>query len=410
MKWRELTENLYELRRFGIKPGLDRMHRALAGEGHPEEAYRVITVAGTNGKGTVASLIAAMLQGNGLRVGLYTSPHLIDLQERFRIDGRPVERESAQPVLRRLFGEYARGEASEGDGLTFFEFTTLSATVLFAEYKVDVGVFEVGLGGRLDAVNALEPAVAAVTTIGRDHTEYLGEEFAEIAGEKAGIFRAGVPAVVGVQEHEPARRALLESARTLGADVIECREADHGAGPADVVARHQQTARRVVEALACESITKEGCRQGLRRWRWPGRYDELAMGTKQHILIDAAHNRAGLSALRARIADQRPEIGAVIWASMKDKEPGNMKDFFEGLNIPVWGSLVANERARQARELEAFVPKSLWRGAASTSEVLEDVRQETEANVLVFGSVYLVGEVFEELGWTAESLVTYRGE
>ncbi len=409
--WDELTAKLFGLRRFGIKPGLGRLRSALDEQGNQGEAYPVIMVAGTNGKGTVASLIGAILQAHGYRVGLYTSPHLISVRERFRVDGEPLSREAVEPVLRRLLDVYGGDGDEKKEHLTFFEMTTLAAVSLFADCAVDFGVFEVGLGGRLDAVNALEPAISVVTTVGRDHTRYLGEEITEIAAEKAGIFRRGVPAVIGRQEHEDAHRKLVERANDAGAEPVVAERGDGSAARQDILRRHEQTARWAVEVLLGESQSDKAFDDGYKRWRWPGRFDEIAFnGDGRRGFVDAAHNAAGLRALARAVKQRDRQIGAVIWASMRDKDPGGIGEFLSHVGAPVWGSLVVNERARTAAQLRDFVPDALWQGAAVTERCIEAVSKESNGDVLIFGSVFLVGEVFAALGRDVPSLKTYVDE
>ncbi|HEU0055183.1 MAG TPA: Mur ligase family protein, partial [Longimicrobium sp.] len=196
----------------GIRWGLERTEELLAGVGDPHRRFRSVHVAGTNGKGSTSAFCEAALRAAApsRTVGLYTSPHLVSFAERVRIGGRPVERELLLACEARL------KPAIERTGATFFEATTAIAFLCFAEAGVDVAVVEVGLGGRLDSTNVLLPDACAVTNIARDHTEYLGETLEEIAAEKAGIFKPGVPAVTG--ETAPGPLAVLRAkAREAGA-------------------------------------------------------------------------------------------------------------------------------------------------------------------------------------------------
>src|SRR3954469_9264239 len=199
----------------GIRWGLERTEGLLGGVGDPHRRFRSLHVAGTKGKGSVSALCDAALRAADASrsVGLYTSPHLVSFDERIRVGGRPVERELLLACEARLRPDIER------TGATFFEATTAIAFLCFAEAGVDVAVVEGGLGGRLDSTNVLEPVACAVTNVARDHTEYLGESLEEIAAEKAGIFKPGVPAVVG--EREPAQLGVLRGrARDAGAPVV----------------------------------------------------------------------------------------------------------------------------------------------------------------------------------------------
>src|SRR5215218_5504524 len=188
----------------GIRWGLERTGELLAEVGDPHRTFRSLHVAGTNGKGSVSALCDAALRAADTprRIGLYTSPHLVSFDERIRIDGRPVDRELLLACEARL------RPAIERTGATFFEATTAIAFLCFAEAGVDLAVVEVGLGGRLDSTNVITPLASAITNIARDHTEYLGDSIEEIAFEKAGILKPGVPAVTG--ETAPGALAVLQ--------------------------------------------------------------------------------------------------------------------------------------------------------------------------------------------------------
>lgn len=195
------------------KFGLDRTRALLALLDNPQQKFKSFHVAGTNGKGSVIATAEALLRAKGLRVGRYTSPHLVDFRERFVVDGVQISEGEVEEFLRRWESE------SERLGATFFEITTALALAHFASREVDVALIETGLGGRLDSTNVITPLVAAVTSIGIDHTEYLGKEIREIAREKGGIFKAGVPAIYGRVSPE-ARDALVEAARSARAEPI----------------------------------------------------------------------------------------------------------------------------------------------------------------------------------------------
>src|SRR5256886_16700093 len=191
MTFEELKAALFVRSNFGMKLGLDRMREALRLLGDPHRGYPVLHVAGTNGKGSTCAFAEASLRAAGLRTGLYTSPHLNHFCERIRLDGEPISEDRACELLEEV---RARVPWALGDpGLTFFEIVTLMAFLAFR--GVDVRVIEVGLGGRLDATNVVQPLACAVASLGLEHTQYLGPTLAHVAAEKAGIFKAGVPAV-----------------------------------------------------------------------------------------------------------------------------------------------------------------------------------------------------------------------
>jgi len=203
----------------GIRLGLEPVERALAALGHPQKGLRAVHVAGTNGKGSTCAFTAAALRAAGYRVGLYISPHLVRVNERFVVDGAEIsDRALGERVLQVL--ERFPAALETPAPLTYFELGTLVALWHFAQERVDVAVLETGLGGRLDATTAAEPAVSAVTPIGFDHMEYLGHTLAAIAGEKAGIIKPRVPVVLAAQPPE-ARTVLRDRARQVGAPCFE---------------------------------------------------------------------------------------------------------------------------------------------------------------------------------------------
>ncbi len=209
-QYSEAIQALFARTTGGIKPGLERTEALLAKLGSPQRKLSAIHVAGTNGKGSVVAACEALLRARGLVVGRYTSPHLIDFRERLTLNGKPIFEEEVLEFLRRWI------PTAEEMGATFFEVTTALAFDWLVKQEVDIAVIETGLGGRLDSTNVLTPRVATVTSIGLDHTDLLGDTLEAIAKEKAGIFKAGVPAVIG----EPApeiREVLAISAREAAA-------------------------------------------------------------------------------------------------------------------------------------------------------------------------------------------------
>jgi len=331
---------LYGRTSGAVRWGLGRMERLLAALGHPERRFEVVHVAGTNGKGSVAALCAQALTGS-VRVGLYTSPHLVRFGERIRVDGAPVADDVLASLLDRLL------PLVEATDATFFEATTALAFLAFAEIGVDVAVVEVGLGGRLDATNVVTPRVAVVTAIDYDHQDVLGHTLEEIASEKAGIFKRNVPAVVG-EPRRSLRPVFEDAARRVNAPLVfvddvaavECvdmaltgtrgRLRTSGWGSLEVdlplVGEHQaRNALVAAEALAqLPAAWRPTAAALLERWRrvrWPGRFEVVPRVPSGWWIFDVAHNSASIDALVAtlqRVAPPRPWVAVLGVLADKD--------------------------------------------------------------------------------------------
>jgi len=321
---------LYGLQRFGIKLGLENMQAIKSRLPLLQKSLPCIHVAGTNGKGSVSIMLAEILKHSGLRVGLYTSPHLHSFTERIRIDGEPVSRDDVALLTGKV------RVAADGVPVTFFEAATAMALLAFQERRVDIAVIETGLGGRLDATNIIEPQLCIVTPISHDHSEHLGVTLAEIAAEKAGILKPGVPVIVARQEPE-ALEVLLNTASLLDArvwlagrdfsweDVRGDLSVDVGHGRIDGLScpldgRHQRD--NFCQAIAAAvklreqglSITDAAIREAGRSAFWPGRLEWWACRHK--ILTDVSHNRAGIGCLADYLDDlQITKIHLVVGLS-----------------------------------------------------------------------------------------------
>ncbi len=327
----------------GIKLGLERVREALAALGHPERRYPALHVAGTNGKGSTCAFSAAALQAAGHRVGLYTSPHLVRVNERIRVDGREIPDEE---LGLRILEVLERYPSALTEPMTYFEFGTVVGLWHFARVGVDVAVLEVGLGGRLDATTAASPVVTAITPVSFDHMEYLGHTLAAIAREKAGILKPGVPCVVARQEPE-ALAAIVRRAGEVGAPLRG--EGGDFAGEARpdgslayrgpswsleglaVALRGPHQRQNAAVALAClealqaqgMAVPLEAARAGVASARWPGRLEEV--GDRPTLLLDGAHNPAGVQVL---LASLRELYGGrrlhLVFGVVGDKDRGPM--------------------------------------------------------------------------------------
>ena len=356
---------LFSLEQFGIKFGLASIRALLARLGNPDHAFRSIHIAGTNGKGSVTAMVDSVLRRAGHRSARYTSPHLIDLSERFVIDGRAV----AAAEMARAAGDVRQAiEAAIADGLlsaqpTFFEATTAMAFDMFRRAGVEFAVIEVGLGGRLDSTNVIDPVVTAITSIDFDHQQYLGTTLAEIAGEKAGIIKPGVPVVVG--DVVPEAFAVIERiARERGAELIRADAAARDYGPIRLGLRgaHQranaQVAMRVIETLERlgVAIGTDAIVDGLTTVTWPGRLEHRSLADGGEIILDAAHNPAGASALASYLRTPREAPKpTLVFAAMRDKDVDGMLTVL----LPAVGRVIvtrpSNPRSADPAELAARI-------------------------------------------------------
>jgi dihydrofolate synthase/folylpolyglutamate synthase len=414
MSFEELKELLFARSNFGMKLGLDAMREALLALGNPERLTRALHVAGTNGKGSTCAFAEAALRAAGLKTGLYTSPHLIHFCERIRMGGQPISEEHACSLLEEI---RTRVPWALGDpGLTFFEIATLMAFLAFRE--VDVMVIEVGLGGRLDATNVLEkPLACAIAPLGLEHTQYLGPTLAHIAAEKAGIFKAGVPAVSAGQP-AVAARVLQEKAAALGISLARpgrdyqfesrdvrpfCYQGKRWtvrAGHLALQGHHQRTnaalACALLEAAATGSDAERGLpldsrhvEQGLQSAYWPGRLERIT-GPGGDVWVDGAHNPHAAAALaRSLPALAQGQPIRLVFGALQDKDVAAMLRELTPHVASVHYCAPDSPRALLPEELAKLHPGQVHR---SVAEAIEAARKE-QGMVLCCGSLYLVGEV-----------------
>lgn len=313
MDYRESLEYLYGLQRFGIKLGLDNIHQILSRLHHPERAYPIVHVAGSNGKGSVCAGLSSILLQAGRRTGLYSSPHLHSFTERIRIKGQAISEAEAVALIASVRA------ASDDIPVTFFEFTTAMALLHFEQQEVEVAILEVGMGGRLDATNAVRPQVTVITPICLDHSEHLGIDLAAIAAEKAGIIKPQIPLVIGEQQ-PAALQVLSDRARDLQAPVyrfgrdftvktvdnsfdykgLDLSLAGLQSGLHGVHQHHNLgVALATAEVLSGQGmdIPTASLQAGVAAARWPGRLEWWR--EERTILLDGAHNEGGAKVLAA---------------------------------------------------------------------------------------------------------------
>lgn len=378
---------------------LERVRAALAALGSPERAYPAVLIAGTNGKGSTCAMIHAALGEAGLRAGLYTSPHLVEYTERIRVGDDEMPRDDVERGVETI---RARTDV-EGSGLTFFEVTTLLALWWFAECRVDVAVLEVGLGGRLDATNVVEPLVSAVTSIGFDHEDYLGHTLDAIAREKAGVMRAGRVTVLGADLGDEAGAALLDEARRRGAIV---RDAAPSAAPLVALdgphmRRNAAVACGVLEALAAAeprlAVGSDAIARGLGRVRWPGRL--AIVHEEPRVVLDGAHNLDGARALRDALpALVGPEPVRLLFSALRDKRWREMASILAPVAREVVVSEIGGKRGLAAAELaEAFSGAAVRRIPDPAEALSRMIAEDDVTPIVVTGSLFLVGMVYADL-------------
>ncbi|HEX2695925.1 MAG TPA: folylpolyglutamate synthase/dihydrofolate synthase family protein [Acidobacteriota bacterium] len=416
-------EYLKSLERFGIKLGLDNIRALLGSLGDPDRRFPSALIAGTNGKGSVAAMLVRILTEHGFRTGLYTSPHLVRVEERIRIGDDLI---SARAFCRALTTVRERADALVASGglshpPTFFEVLTATALVHFAEEAVDFAVLEVGMGGRFDATNAVTPLLSVITTVSMDHQTYLGGTLGEIAFEKAGIVKPGVPVVCGVRRGT-ALRVIRRRARELRAPVIEVfgPGTAFAASPARGDTRfaydtgraryefkpslpgfHQgenaAVAIRAAEVLArvWRPLDRRKMIAAVGRTRWEGRLETV--GSKPPIILDGAHNPEGAVSLAAYVRDvvRRPVI--LIFDVMKDKDIGAIAASL----FPLARTVVLT-RVPMARAAEPEDVLRLWKGRRDNILIEPDIGKAlklaeglagAKTPVLAAGSLFLVGEI-----------------
>jgi dihydrofolate synthase / folylpolyglutamate synthase len=417
----ETLDYLFSLHRFGIKLGLEAITDILARLGNPQRRYPTLHVAGTNGKGSSSAMVASILQASGYRVGLYTSPHLIDFRERIRVQGADISEEAVCALIERI-----RRTANSLTALTFFEFTTALAFLHFRNEQVDIAVVEVGMGGRFDATNVLNPIGVLITGIGFDHEAYLGNSLQMIAQEKAGIIKNTAPIVLGpmpediAQIFETRARKWLAPCFRMGQEfsLLETSATTFTyQGPrwtipelqTNLLGRHQMV--NATNALAVLEtgvdgifpVSQAAIRTGLQGVKWRGRLE--VVNRSPLLIVDGAHNLAGAHVLfdflHSQIHDGAGRKLILVVGMMRDK---NLQGFLRVL-LPLVDHLILTqpgmERAASVDELnqavdrEGLVPCLL---ADSWEAVCQAKKMANLSDVIcVTGSLFLVGEVLNRL-------------
>jgi dihydrofolate synthase/folylpolyglutamate synthase len=441
MNYGEAIKYLYSLghETLAMKLGLESVRALAQAFSHPQRRYPTVHIAGTNGKGSTAAMTAAIARAANLRTGLYTSPHLIEITERIRVDGQEI---APEEFARLATAVRAGSERLVVEGVlpaapTFFEQMTMVAFLHFAERQVDLAVLEVGLGGRLDATSICEPLVTAITPVGLDHQQYLGDTLAAIAGEKAGIIKPATPVVVAPQEPEAMAVirgrclqvdapliAVEEQPRELELMSSKAEEPESEAQHSSILraglyrfcyrtaraeydvqlsvrGRHQvinaRTAIHIAEQLQLRGLDlpSQAIANGLSRAQWPGRLEVIA--TPPPLLLDGAHNPAGARSLRAFLDEHCRVPITLIFGVMADKDITEIAAILFPAARVVIATSIANTRAASAALIAARAPGVGYQliCAGSAAQALEEARLSTPPDGLICacGSLYLIGEI-----------------
>lgn len=391
------------------KNSLEQVRDFLVELGDPEKGFSIIHVAGTNGKGSVCADLTAILKEAGYKVGTFISPHLSDIRERFLINGELADRMLFEDCFRQVLAAAERMKERGYFHPTFFEFVFLIAMVMFAREKVDYVILETGLGGRLDTTNVIRrPKACVITSISLDHTQYLGETIPEIAAEKAGIIKPGVPVIY--DDGDPAAsKVICRQARIAGAPAWPVgqedeAEEDQKLFAAPYQARNAALARKVFKVLEIPGIDENVCRAGIRKVSWPGRMEKAA----PDVWLDGAHNPGGIRAFIQAVKEQTKKESRqihLLFAAVEDKDYREMIQMLCN-QLPITRVTVVHlkdERgaaqellADQFRQAGCMQVKA-YKTAAKALEAALSHRKEGD-RLYVVGSLYLIGEI-RELMW-----------
>ena len=410
-------QELFSLQKFGIKFGLSSTSALLERLGHPERGQAFVHIAGTNGKGSVASFLASILHFAGLKVGLYTSPHLVRFTERFQVNGQEVDRHQAVDLIRTVTSAFDDREPP-----TFFEAVTAMGLVHFARQKTDISILETGMGGRLDATNVINPLISIITSISMEHKEYLGSTLLDVAREKAGIIKPRIPVLTAVNQpkvikliedtcHEqqaPLYRLGREVKARISGNRLFYRGLSTDLPGLDLGLPGRHQGRNAALALvASELLTQKGYtvsdaarREGVARTVWPGRMHLLS--TQPKIMLDGAHNPAAIKALAQSLqGDPFFHKLILVIGIMADKAAKPMLRAILPLADRVFFTRPVYERAMDPNRLrdQAGTLAAGHHVVQTLPQALEQAKAVAgpEDLILVTGSLFTVGEALSHL-------------
>jgi dihydrofolate synthase / folylpolyglutamate synthase len=419
MIYAEAIQFLYGLRTFGTKLGLENTRKLAALAGNPQARLRFIHVAGTNGKGSTCAMLESVYRAARLRVGLFTSPHLIAFGERIQVNRQSISERDIVRLVEKLKGLLVTFRTAEHP--TFFEVVTIMALLYFEEQKCDLVIWETGLGGRLDATNIVTPLASVITNIQFDHEQWLGKTLESIASEKAGIIKPRVPVITATQDSE-ALAVIEDAARERNAPLTRVVAKDTDAPPLDhlklpLLGQHQKwnaaLAIATIRALRTQiSISEPLIREALPNVEWAGRLQVMTGPSGQRILLDGAHNASGAEALRTAMDEYFPNTAfALLLGVLADKNWRAICDLLAPGAEQIFLAPVGSERTAAPHELatacRAANPTARVTECASLKQALEQALQHEF--LVITGSLYLVGEALEIIGGTRQNSAGERG-
>jgi len=396
MTYVEAIKFLYGLQVFGARPGLETTRQLSALANNPQNQLRFIHVAGTNGKGSTCAMLENIYRAAGLRVGLFTSPHLVSFRERIQVNRRLI---SELDVVRLVAELRALLPTTPDFAITLFEFVTVMALRYFAEQECDLVIWETGLGGRLDATNIVTPLASVITNIGLDHQQWLGQTLAAIATEKAGIIKPGVPVLTATTETE-ALAVIAALAQKHNAPLTQISPAPGPVPRLSLMGEHQ----RINAALAVATVQvlqpqipvrDEMIQCGLETVRWPGRLQLLTDVTGKQFLIDGAHNVAGIEVLLQALQTDHPGLKPTfILGILGDKDWRTMCEILAPRAERIVLVPVGSERTAKPEELAEVCRAANPKAEVCCCRTFHEAVDRTVAApfVVITGSLYLVGE------------------
>lgn len=421
-KYADTVSFLCGLERFGILLGLDNITALLEKMGNPHRSFRSVHITGSNGKGSTASFVQGIARAAGMRTALYTSPHLNDFRERIRLNGTLISQDSVIEATERIKELYDPART------TFFEFTTALAFDQISRFRPDLAVIEVGLGGRLDATNTLQPEVSVITDVSLEHQDYLGSTITAIAREKAGILKPTTPVVSGASRRQ-AREVILGAAQRLGCPVREFgkdfRAVRLGNGSffyqsrlrnledirLSMIGSYQIKNAALAIAVADELaedhhvISDNAIREGISSTRFPGRFEILS--EKPHIIVDGAHTPEGMRLLKANIVRLFPNKNVLLLLGMlKDKDCRDLVSIIAPIAKEVSCVSPQSNRALAPEELSHLVRNMGI--PTSYHDTIEDgfnhlrTKAGRDDLILAAGSLYTIGPVRASCGYPNE--------